>query len=92
MRFHSSMLALFAPAELEQIMMKSSRCAVDDSQFVTQILVLTDNLDVDIYVSTQPCSPVVIYSFDEGPLTRERFLERFERSGAVSRLEVWHAA
>ena len=91
MRFHPSMLCLFTPVELERIVMKSSRTAVDDNGLVTQILLLTDHLDADIYVSSRPGSPVLIYSFDEGPIMRERFLDRLKGCGALSPLDVWHA-
>lgn len=91
MRFHSSMLTIFTPTELEAIVGKSTRCIVDDSGVVIQILLLTDNLDADIYVSSKSGFPVLIYSFDEGPVSRDRLLDRLEDSGAISTLEVWHA-
>lgn len=91
MRFHSSMMTVFTLAELEAIVAKSTRCIVDDTGSVVQILLLTDNLDADIYVSSKTGFPVLIYCFDEGPISRGRLLERFTDSGAVSNVEEWRA-
>ena len=92
MRFHPSMHDLFTPAELTQIVSKSALTAVDNDRAVTQILLLTENLDADIYVSSQPGTPVLIHSFSEGPISRDRLLSLLQESGPVSVLNVWHAA
>ncbi len=91
MRFHPSMLELFTQAELTHIVSKSVRIAVDNDAAVMQIIVLTENLDADIYVSSHPGAPVLIHSFSEGPISRNRLLTLLQKSGPVSVLNVWHA-
>jgi hypothetical protein len=91
MRCHPSMLDLFTRAELTQIIGKSALTAIDNEGAVTQIILLTENLDADIYVSSQPGTPVLIHSFSEGPISRDRLLTLLQESGPVSVHNDWHA-
>ncbi|GAA4030306.1 hypothetical protein [Actimicrobium antarcticum] len=92
MDFHQSILQLFNPAEILRIIEKSAlQPAIGSDGKVNQILVLTDTIDADIYVSSQSGEPALIYSFSEGPIHRDRFLQLLNDSATRSVLEVWHA-
>ena len=80
MKVHKKFLVMFTDEEIQKIIEKAGGLCINKEGEVHIIIIDSDTIWAELYADDKDCETAQIMNFNEGPNSRERFLELFNKS------------